>query len=313
MSAFRKLFLGGVAVVALGGAAASWQLAQTSRALGSDAEAQRRETVALEAEARQLRERLGEIEHRRAERETARKAAVAKEIAARRSVAASSAPAARGAPTSNDPQRQAAQLKSYRSGLFLGYLAFYRAQGLGEAEVARLEELLTEHEAARLDLLAAAREKGLAMKDPAVATLRRQEDERYQSELMKLLGDDGAKKLADYQAAGAVRNAVGQLAGTLVMTPEPLTATQARQLAAVFQELGYREHRADPAMWNTILDRSAGFLTARQKTELRAQGESEQGSNAFQELTNLIERANKSAALTPSSPAPGGSGASSRP
>jgi hypothetical protein len=54
------------------------------------------------------------------------------------------------------------------------------------------------------------------------------------------LGDDGARRFADYRKFVPALNVAGQLAGRLYDTGEPLTAVQARSLLEVLQKNPYR-------------------------------------------------------------------------
>src|SRR5205814_2156964 len=113
------------------------------------------------------------------------------------------APEPRQPPFANNPQQQAKALQRFKVGLFFEKFPFYRALGLNEKQVARLEEILTEHQGRGRDLQLTAQERGLAKSDPVIVALQRDETERFEGELRGLLGEEGRKQFEVFQAGAA--------------------------------------------------------------------------------------------------------------
>jgi hypothetical protein len=199
----------------------------------------------------------------------------------------------RQAPFANNPQQQAAAVQRFKAGLLFENFPFYRTMALDEKKTARLEDILAEHQGRVRDLQLTVQERGLTRSDPAVAALQREETERFENELGDLLGEEGRKQFAAFQSGAADRRALAEVAGNLALTAEPLTAAQAQQLKALFQEVRFRSRRAEPVMWDELLQRSQGFLSSGQTAELRAMGINSQRENAMNALSKLVERARK--------------------
>jgi hypothetical protein len=70
--------------------------------------------------------------------------------------------------------------------------------------------------------------------------MENQVDSAFAQNLRGVLGDDGARKFADYGKLVPAWNVAEQLAGRLYDTGDPLTPTQAREFVAVLQNNPYR-------------------------------------------------------------------------
>lgn len=273
-----------VAVTVTSGGLA-WHAARTTNDLRAQAEAVRGEIAAAESEARTPKFASVGQEAARSNREAP--------VVAPNVIRPSLTESAASAGPLDDPQAQALRLNSFRDGAALDYFSFGRAAGLNTNQYSRLLDLVVEHEARRLDLLAVAKMMALSTRDTAYATLDRQEQERHQSALTDLLGVTGTRQFEEYQVSAPIRKAVGELAGALALTSAPLQPEQSRQLVALLHELGFRDQDNDPALWDKLMARTQTILGPRQIVELQGRSVQQQGTDAFLRLSRLANQPRK--------------------
>ena len=282
----RRIFATAAVVLAVGGAVVAWRALHATRAADTAVEAMSHERERTELAAHALEAKIASAAKRRAELTAEREKLPAAPSAK------PSAPPSRPPSRMNSPEEQAKMTRVFRAKLRFEQLPFYRAAGLSDSQVARLEDIFTEHDARGRDIQVTAREQRLPANDPAIATLRKEEAERYATELRTLLGDDGRRQFEEFQTGASNRRGVAELAGNLALTPTPLTPEQGQRLNALFREVRFQQRQTDPKMWDDLFQRTQGLLAAPQLAELRAMhaGKSE---IAFQELQRLAEKAKK--------------------
>ena len=185
-------------------------------------------------------------------------------------------------------------VKRFRAGLLLRYGSFYRAQSLSPEQIARFEELLSDQEGRRRDLAATATARGLPPSDPAIATLRRENTERFKAEQIALLGEAGYAQLQEFNRDQAKRSIVAQLVSDLALSPTPLSSAQARQLNDTLDELKFKGvPGADRSQWDAVLARVKDFLAPAQLAELQFQAAKSQRQVAMDELSQMIDKAKR--------------------
>jgi hypothetical protein len=287
---FRRLSVGCGLIAAIVGAAWSWRALQANRSAEAANEALARERANIEAANREFETKIADVGRRRSEAEVAEQKQARGVPVPRPS---SHRAEARPRPMANDPGQQARALQRFRVGLFFENFPFYRAAHLDEKQIQRLEEILTEHQGRGRDLQFTAQERGLAANDPAIAALRREETERFESELGALLGDDGRRRFGEFQAGAADRRSIAEVVGNFALTPTPLAPLQARQLEGAFKDLRFRSRRTEPAMWDELLQRSQAFLSPAQIAELQGMAADARRENAMNDLAKLARSAVK--------------------
>ena len=227
--------------------------------------------------------------------ELARRMTLAEEIARVNATikGGSSGLGVRSRPTSPSPADEAKLLARFRDGLGVKYRPFYRAMAFTPERIARFEELLVSQEGRRHDLTGAAVARGLPFTDPAIETLRQQDTAKTEAELREFLGDDGCRKLEEYQGGADHRRIVRQLVGDLALSAQPLSPDQGQQLMRVLAELKFDgKAGADRATWDPVLSRAGAFLGPTQLITLQVQAISSQNLAALNEMSRLIRQSN---------------------
>lgn len=282
----NRLLLAGGMIVAVGAAVVAWRARQASGDLDDAIAAVQRQRVIEDGRAQELQQKIAATTTRRTELEAELKRLRAAPAATRSKSDPPPRPSARAR---NSPEQQALAQKRFRAGLIFENLAFYRTAGLDEKQIARFEDILTEHQGRERDVQATQNERRLSPKDPALVALRAEETARFEGELKDLLGEDGRKRFDEYQRNAVERRAVSELVSNLALTPTPLSPEQGRQFAATLKEVGFRERKGDLTMWNDLAARSQAFLSPPQLAELQAMTFAN-GEVAFNALDKLAAK-----------------------
>lgn len=290
----RKSFLSlTAALLAMIGASSAWHAwdaARTAEAAASRARETRRalvaETAPLALELAVAERRLEELRARLGENSPPRPA-----IPAGASVGPGGR-VTRSTPDSKDPPAAHAQaMELLKAGLPVKYAAFYREAGLTPDRIAKFEAILVEHDGRLRDIRAAEASIKLdrttavpreaitfdgrrvqVMQDPAIAALRREEDARFRSDQVALLGEAGYAALQDFENGSESRAFVGELVGNLALTAAPLSLEQGRQLTRVLVAAGFKlKVEPETADWARILARAPAVLSPVQFVEFEAQ------------------------------------------
>jgi RNA polymerase sigma factor (sigma-70 family) len=181
----------------------------------------------------------------------------------------------------------------------LQYRPLYRKLGLSEEQIHEFESLMIEQQQSMLDLLAAARAKGVSVNDPALQQLRMNDSAQatVPAKLQALLGPEGFEAYNKFTSlsAGTARASVDSLAMRLYSTTTPLTPEQADKLIMVIagntakptEGGGFMNEMTQPD-WPVIYSQAKAFLSAPQITTLEASNRSMQISWQQSKLSDRL-------------------------
>lgn len=164
---------------------------------------------------------------------------------------------------------QRRQLAWHRARLGESYQSFVQSLGLSPAGVQRFEAALLRQEEEHLDIMAVAREHGLTLMDPTLGGLWNQAETEYQDSQKELLGEDGYRKLQDYERTVSVRDFVRGFIGVTTLAGRPLSSQQAEQLVGIFAATteSYAKGGKVPALfvdWDAGLKRAQEVISPEQ-------------------------------------------------
>jgi hypothetical protein len=187
-----------------------------------------------------------------------------------------------------NPALQVRYLASRRAEMMGRYGALWAKLGLTDAQIDRFVANLAEAAARDLDINATRRAQGLEDSDPVFEKLRAEATAKTAAAQRELLGDDGYRRLAEFEAELPVRGTVDGIATRFIFYGTPLSAEQTEQLVSVMlaANAGYR--RDGRAEWPfvdvlsrrparevvdsaQVLERSRAFLTPEQHALLELQ------------------------------------------
>lgn len=134
------------------------------------------------------------------------------------------------------PELQARYLVEKRRDLGVAYGPFVVETGLPPDQAGRLLDIKLAAAENTMDLNSSTRARGLTESDPAVQAVRRQLDEAMQAAERDLLGEAGYQQLLEFERKMPARDFVSGLAASLVVTGDPISATQASQLTQILAE-----------------------------------------------------------------------------
>lgn len=136
-------------------------------------------------------------------------------------------PPDRHARLARDPAYQLAQLELRQAELRLNYSPLYRQLKLSPEAIAGFEAAEAKHEEAKQDLIAAAKEQGLAFTDKSLQPLwEKIARERFEAH-QTFLGAEGAKAWRQFDRTRHVRQFVAGIAGAAALAGVPLNRAQA--------------------------------------------------------------------------------------
>jgi len=134
----------------------------------------------------------------------------------------------------DDPAAQKRFLALQRAVASLRFREFFEAQKLSPDQIRQFLDNEMRREEAMLDLNNIRQTQGLAASDPAIAQLRRQAQEEYQTGLANVLGPDGLAQYAAYMSRDeSVQSTLGSLAGIAAIAGVPLDPGQLKRLGEV--------------------------------------------------------------------------------
>jgi RNA polymerase sigma factor (sigma-70 family) len=233
-----------IAAVAIGSAVYQAKLSHTAEAAVS----------AIGAERDDLRTRLAAVE-KRAQQTDAQLAATQQDLSVARVAAtkppepASPRPAAPSQGVAMDyvlehPETHTAFIEERGMRTKARYDRFFKTAGLSTEQQDKLLKGLKEVGETELDLMVALRSQGLGVgnmpQDPetqaGLTRIAMEQKQRVAAELRATLGDDGFRAFQQYSATIPERNVTDQMASQLYYTDEPLTASQANQLAQILAQ-----------------------------------------------------------------------------
>lgn len=132
----------------------------------------------------------------------------------------------------SEGQRQ--ELVWQRAHLGESYQSLIQSLGLRPDQAQRFEDALVRRAEDQLDIAAVMREHGLTLLDPALAELWNKPLQDYQYSQKELLGEEGYRKLQEYDRTISVRDLVRSFIGVTTREGQPLNAVQAEQLVEIF-------------------------------------------------------------------------------
>ncbi len=116
------------------------------------------------------------------------------------------------------------------------YGPFLENSGLTPEQKTRFQEILLAAEERLLDLKSAIQANGWAESDPAVQAIRTQSQETLRSAQQELLGQEGYRRLVDYDRALPAQLFVRGVASTLTFADQPLSSGQVAQLTQILAD-----------------------------------------------------------------------------
>jgi hypothetical protein len=135
-----------------------------------------------------------------------------------------------------NPELQSRYLAVKRRDLGVAYGPFVAESGLPPDQAGRLLDIKLTAAENTMDLNSTTRARGLTENDPAVQTTRRQSDEAMHAAERDMLGEAGYQQLLEFERKIPSRDFVSGLAAALVLSGEPISATQASQLTQILAE-----------------------------------------------------------------------------
>ena len=174
-----------------------------------------------------------------------------------------------------DPELRTLFKRSFQAQLALRFRLFYQEAGLSSEQMARFQDLITEEEYERMDVLSAAGALGLAASDPAVATLRQQQREKWQAAQAQLLGEAGYRQLQYFGRLAPLEGFLGDTAALVADTSEPITLAQGWRLVAALAQANAKYQAGGKADiwsidWPNALAQAQTFLTPAQLAAVEA-------------------------------------------
>lgn len=165
--------------------------------------------------------------------------------------------------------QQEQKARGYRAQLVSQYAPFYCRAGLSNAQIDRLETLLTDHWQSRADIAAIIETKKLEENDASVSELRAKADQTLHHAEKELLGAEGFKRLQDYERTLPAREFTASLAENLYFTASPLNADQAEKITHLLTDNNepFRKGETfnmDQTDWAKVLEQMPTILSPRQ-------------------------------------------------
>ncbi len=169
----------------------------------------------------------------------------------------------------DNPSLQILKLASRRAQLVVTYGPFYRVLGLTPPQIDQFEQNILHREEQLSDLWASSRNQGLSSTTPAVQKLAQQLESDYQAAQRDLLGEAGAKQLANFELTTYFRENVCDLAGGAAMAGTPFDAAQAERLLPILIDAAATypntdAHDSSKIDWSRVETQAKTLLTADQ-------------------------------------------------
>ncbi len=173
-----------------------------------------------------------------------------------------------------DPQLRALFIRTFRANLALRYQVFYEAAGLSAEQIEKLETLLTEGEQDRIDLDFTARAGGMDKSSPEYLKLRKELRDRYTQEQLKILGEQGTRRLQQYSRIEPLIGFMNSVGTAVAQTSEPLTMQQMKPILEILAKAdkAFRDGgKADPTTikWEKALPEAKKILSPAQFESLK--------------------------------------------
>ncbi|PTX91029.1 hypothetical protein [Opitutus sp. ER46] len=133
------------------------------------------------------------------------------------------------------PEAQALLSATQKSMLDSRYAALFRKLGLTPDQSSKLSALLLDRQSTMQDVLTAAREQGLDLRNDrdSIRKLVADAQSTVDASIKSLLGDTGYSQLVNYEQTLPQRNVVNALQQQLISSDSPLTSSQVEQLVDI--------------------------------------------------------------------------------
>ncbi|MFT3783895.1 MAG: hypothetical protein QM790_17935 [Nibricoccus sp.] len=166
---------------------------------------------------------------------------------------------------------QEKKAQAYRAHLAAQYAPFCYRRGLSDAQIDRLEVILTDHWQSKADIEAIKEAQKLTEADPAVVKLQVKADETLSAAEKELLGEDGLKQLQEYERSLPARQFAASVAEHLYFTDSPLSAKQAEQLTELLARNNEPFRNGQPfdmeaTDWPKVIEQMQPILSPPQQT-----------------------------------------------
>ncbi len=177
-------------------------------------------------------------------------------------------------PPVDDPALQSLKLIAKRAAFPTRYAPFLRTQPLTDTQLTALENLLSQRDEQHLDLDAVIRSHRLSPSDPAVSRLRAQASREFRQHLTRLIGEQPAGTLVEFERKLPAWELVGNFAGTAALEGQPITPDQAVELAEVIANASPSYQAGNDVApadvdWPAVIDRTVAVLTPPQAASFR--------------------------------------------
>lgn len=165
--------------------------------------------------------------------------------------------------------KQEQKARGYRAHLVSQYAPFYYRASLSNAQVDRLEVMLTDHWQSMADIEAIVETKKLNDDDPSVQELRAKAEQTLHNAEKELLGEDGFQRLQDYKRTLLAREFTASVAENLYFTEKPLNADQAEKLTSLLTDnnepyIKGKTFNTDETNWVKVREQMQSILSPMQ-------------------------------------------------
>jgi hypothetical protein len=260
----RTLFLYSATTLAIGGALVSWSSRARARHLLEETAALQRRTHALRAQHDQIRGRIAAAGIQQEQLQVTL-AAIRHDRADQSGDVRTHRPAAKPSWLElirSDPKIQNLFLAYQRTGLTIEYGPLIHDLKLSPEQAAKFIDNVMRHREEGTDLETARLAKGLEEDDPAIAALRKEQQEAYDKSQRTVLGDDGIKQFKRNEEEKMAQLMVNDIAGGGIVAGVEFSREQIQRLTTVVSDASRNpRHQTD---WDRVDDQARAFLNPQQ-------------------------------------------------
>ena len=184
-----------------------------------------------------------------------------------------------------NPEFAAAMTAQAKSRLDRQYAELFKRLNLSPAQLEQFKTLLADRQAARFDVMSAARAAGL---DPRtnreeIAALMQQTQSEIDQSIATAIGADAYATYQSYEATAPQRAAVSQIEQRLSYSSTPLTTAQADQLVTILSTQQTSASRGAAQITDQVITQAAGVLSPPQLTALQELQATQQAGQVMSE------------------------------
>jgi hypothetical protein len=162
----------------------------------------------------------------------------------------------------SDPETQNLFLAYQRTGVAIEYGSLIRALKLSPEQAAKFTDIEMGHREEHTDLETARLAKAIEENDSAIAALRQQQQETYETALRAVLGIDGMKEFKRYNEDKMAHLMVNDIAGGGIVAGVEFSREQVQRLTAVVADASRKPHHE--TNWQRVDEQALSFLNPRQ-------------------------------------------------